>query len=232
MTERSIKEKYPLSMLARHMFGYIRPYRYTFWAGTLARAFGDTASLIPAFVISEIINTFSGGVIDISRIRILLIIWLIAICTRVVSQHYAKVRIYSMEEKIRKNIELNYLRTALSLDTSWHEKENTGNKFKRIVNGSESVKKIIHIWVVNLIEILVSFVGILIIFFSYDKTLTLFGVIYIITTIVFSYLLNVAPARAAKRVNEVDEETTGLYFEVLSNVRTVKVLNLAVLLLQ
>ena len=219
-------------MLARHMFGYIRPYRYTFWAGTLARAFGDTASLIPAFVISEIINTFSGGVIDISRIRILLIIWLIAICTRVVSQHYAKVRIYSMEEKIRKNIELNYLRTALSLDTSWHEKENTGNKFKRIVNGSESVKKIIHIWVVNLIEILVSFVGILIIFFSYDKTLTLFGVIYIITTIVFSYLLNVAPARAAKRVNEVDEETTGLYFEVLSNVRTVKVLNLAVLLLQ
>lgn len=114
------------------------------------------------------------------------------------------------------------LRHIFLLDLSWHEIEGSGNKMKKLDRGydgmNESIRRIFDV----LIEVSVNTIGIVIIFFTLDKTLSL-GIFFFIVTYFFlgKHLLKKA-SRQEQVVSRQMEELSGLTFESLNNILTIK----------
>jgi len=114
-----------------------------------------------------------------------------------------------------------------SLNISWHEQENSGNKLKRIERGGDSLDKVLRLWITSYIEIGVNFVGILFVLSRTDWAISVVMLIYgAVFTLLSSRLM--IPAVAASRASNIEEEKfIGTMFELIANIRTVKVLGMS-----
>ncbi|MBP9701938.1 MAG: ABC transporter ATP-binding protein [Candidatus Pacebacteria bacterium] len=138
----------------------------------------------------------------------------------------------------RYNLFTNTLRTAIDireyaierlsrLDISWHEKENAGNKVKRIESGTDGIRELFRILIVRIVEITVGIVGAIIIIFKFDLFLSITLLLYAIAYYFISSRFRKKMVLARRERNIHDEKYTGLFFEVLNNIRSVKVLNMS-----
>ena len=217
----------PLSgyTLIKDAWQWIGPYRGRFIVASLLRFSSDLVNLYPplalAWIITFLSHYTSGQATDILWSTFILLA--VATGWRLLSIHAGRVMCYFIGERISLNVQLAATRHLFSLPASWHEQENTGNKLKRITRGGEAYQKITRIWIQNVIEICVNFVGISWIIFHIDPFLaglmTLFSIVYYALA---SILIKPA-SKAAHEANIREEEYTGLAFEALNNIRSVQV---------
>lgn len=225
---------YSTFSLIRDVWGYLRPYKWRFWWGTFCRIAGDTAWLYQAYALAELVNFFTrytpGD--SLTPVYVLFGLMVCSAALRFGGLYIAKTNCYAVGERVLLDAELEAMRHLFLLDISWHEKENTGNKFKKVDRGASSLDQIVLMWVNNYLEIAVNLVGIAFIVAAFDGVIAGVIVIYFIS---FYFLARFHIRRgvlAADVVNAKEEQQSGRIFEAINNIRSVKVMSMAPKLLK
>lgn len=232
MVEANSKKEitqYSSWQLVKDIFELLKPYKARFWFASLIRMLGDLAWLYPAFAFASIVTflTHYKQGDSLNTIWIVLGLWLAATIIRSLSQYYSKFIGYKVAERLAIDSTLKTVQHLFRLDMAWHERENSGNKIKRIQNAGDGFNKIIRLWFNNIIEIVVNFVAINIIIAQFDHTVLLVLGIFLITYFFISGAMTRRAGEAAYRVNAQEEDVNGLLFEAINNIRTVKVMAMA-----
>lgn len=220
--------KYSFGRLLRDLAEYLRPYRFRFILASLLRLAGDLAWLYPAIAVAGIVSFFSKYVPGESLEPFWTIIYLLsgAIVVRVFGGYIGKYLLFRVSERVSIDADLKTLRHLFNLDMAWHERENAGNKIKRMQRGSEGLNTILRLWINNIIEITVNFIGITIIVAQADTSVALTFIVYIVSYFGIAFNLTRRAAAASNAVNIKDEEVSGSFYESVNNIRTVKVLGM------
>ncbi|MEK7649003.1 MAG: ABC transporter ATP-binding protein [Patescibacteria group bacterium] len=217
--------KLPIGILLKDVWKWIRPYRVRFIIASTLRLASDIASLYPPLALAFIItflSQYKPGQ-DTYELWTTFIFLIAATGWRLVTIHAGRVMCYFIGERVSLDVQLAANKHLFSLPASWHEQENTGNKLKRITRGGESYQKLTRIWIQNVIEICVNFIGISWIILHIDPLLAgLLAFFSLIYYIIARTLIKPA-AQAAHQANICEEEYTGLSFEALNNIRSVQV---------
>lgn len=227
-SEKAIVMGYSSVRLLKDVAGYIKPYRLRFVIGTLFRLVSDMAGLLPAFLLAQMVNFFANYVAgqSISYVWELLGIYLIAVFVRSAAMFSAKYIGYFIGETIGVDIHVQAVKHLFLLDIAWHERENAGNKIKRIHNAGAAVTKIVALWFSSCVEIIVNMLAINIIVSQFDNAVALVVCFFLVSYYILSRVLTKRAAEAAFQVNAEEENVTGVVFEAISNIRTLKVMSM------
>lgn len=221
-------ENYSTLALIRDTLRYVRPYKWRFISGTVLRLSGDVIVLYSYIALAQLINIFATGNVrsQIDRIWRIITLYAIAVIANHLLRYFAKLIIQQLAEQVFNDAERQAIEHLFKLDIAWHEKENTGNKLKRIQTAANGFSKLLNIWVNNLIEICVNFVGVVIIVAHFDHTVTLLIIGFLIIYFAISKILLKKVAVANYNYNVSTEELTGLEYESINNIRSVKVMSM------
>ncbi|MBI5135520.1 ABC transporter ATP-binding protein [Candidatus Uhrbacteria bacterium] len=221
--------QYSNGQLIRDLVHLLTPYRGRFVAASLIRVVGDMAWLYPAYAFAAVVTyltTYSPGA-SLTPFWRIMALWLVALFTRALAQFLAKFFGYQVAERVGIDANLSTLKHLFRLDMRWHERENTGNKIKRIQNAGEGLNKMLRIWFDNLIEIAVNLVAINIIISQFDRSVLLVLVFYLITYFFISSAITRRAGLSSYHVNVQEEKVNGLVYEAINNIKTVKVMSMA-----
>lgn len=208
---------------------FLRPYRQEFIFGSVLRIIGATVWLYNAYALALVVDYATDYTPGSSLIPLywILGIWVVVVLIRNVAVFGAKYFVLTVGEKAATDAEIESLRHLSRLDASWHEKENTGNKLKRVQRGARGIFELFRVWIVNVIEIVVRFIGALLIIATFDFILAILIVVYQFIYYAISTAFRFKLISSLDAVNVKEEESTGLLFEIASNIRTVKILGMA-----
>lgn len=215
--------------LLKDIFVLLKPYKGRFFVASLIRITGDLAWLYPAFALASIVTFLTqyqqgDALTPVWNVAAL---WGVAILIRNTSQFFAKYFGYRVAEKLALDSALKTIQHMFLLDMVWHERENSGNKIKRIQNAGDGLNKIIRLWFDNVIEIAVNLVFINIVIATFDHTVLFVLLFFLVTYFIFSAIMTKRAGEAAYIVNAQEEKVNGLFFEAINNIRTVKVMSMA-----
>ena len=208
---------------------FLLPYKVKFISGSLFRFVSAILGLYSTYAFAEVVTfvtKYKAGD-SLNVLYFILVSWTASFLIRYILIYWAKILCLNAGEQASLDIEVKALEHLSKLDISWHEKENVGNKVKRIQRGSNGVSTLVRVWVVNLIDIGVDFFGTFFIISKFDFNLAGLVVVYQIIYFLISTAFRRQAVIASKKKNIKDEEVTGLMFEVANNIRTVKVLGMA-----
>ncbi len=221
--------KYSSWQLIKDVARFLKPYKWRFIVASIIRLAGDLAWLYPAFAFASIINFFThykpGQ--SLRSVWIALGLWFLAALIRQFSNFFAKYFGYRIAEKVGIDSELTTIRHMFSLDMAWHERENSGNKIKRIQNACNAFDKILRIWFNSIIEIGINLIAINIIIAQFDTLVLFVLIIFLVTYFLISNIMIRKAGAASYIVNTQEENVSGLFFESINNIRTVKVMSMA-----
>lgn len=215
--------------LIKDIFQLLRPYRGRFWFASFVRMVGDLVWLYPAFAFASIVTfltQYKPGQ-SLNTIWIVLGLWLGATIIRSLSQYFSKSIGYKVSEKLVIDSTLKTVQHLFMLDMAWHERENSGNKIKRIQNAVDGLNKVIRLWFNNIIEIIVNLVVMNIIIAQFDFKVLFILIIFLITYFLISSTMARRAGEAAYVVNAQEENVNGFLVEAINNIRTVKVMAMA-----
>lgn len=220
--------KYSSLQLIKDIFELLKPYKWRFIVASLIRMAGDLANLYPVVALASVVTFLTTYKIgdSLKYIWIALGLWLVALIVRNTSQFCSKYLGYYVAEKISIDSTLKTMQHMFLLDMAWHERENSGNKIKRIQNAGDGLNKIIRLWFDNIIEITVNLIAINIIIAGFDHKVLFFLIIFLLTYFFISFLMIRTAGQASYRVNKQEEVVNGLLFEAINNIRTVKVMSM------
>jgi ABC-type multidrug transport system fused ATPase/permease subunit len=224
-----MREEIPYSywQLIRDLGKYTRPYKKTFWLGIFFRTTSDIVSLYPAWALSQIVLLLTQRNSNAEQsLFFILIIWGIVILYFSFAHGFARFLGFRVAEQAGLDVYKQTLAHILRLDLAWQEKENSGNKMKRLDRGYDGMNQLIRRIFDVLIEVVVNMVGIVFIFFTLEKTLSLALIFFIITYFLLGTFLLKKAVRQEKIVNKKAEDLGGLTFESLNNVQTIKSLGI------
>ncbi len=224
---------YTLRTLVQDLWLYIRPYRSKFIVGSALRAIGDVIWLYPALALASIFDALANYSEGTSLTPIWTAVWSMVIATvvRFLCMYAAKRTVFEVSEKVVLDVESSSIDHMIRLSAGWHEQESTGSKLKRIVRGAEGMDRILRIWINNLIEITVNFVGVVVILATFDPYIAGVTLCFLVTFYALSQWFLDRAVRASTAVHADEERTHGLLFESLNNIRTVRVLHMGKVLL-
>lgn len=205
-----------------------KPHRLRFIVGTLLRFLSDISNLYGTYGLAKIITIISQGNLASSSQEIwtIVIIWSSATVFRTFSIYFAKKLIFNIGDDLAIEVEQSSIEHMFNLDIAWHEQENTGNKLKRIHNAASGYNRLLRFWVQNIIEIIVNFVGTIIIIANFDTKIALITIGFLVAYWTVGRILRTHSARASNRASIKGEEIVGLQFEALHNVRSVKIMSM------
>jgi len=223
------KLDYSTWMLFKDVAPFLHPYRGRLAGSTLCRIVSDVAWLYPPYGLALLVNfltTYQPGA-SLTPVWTIFTLFGVAFTVRYFGIYAAKILMYKTSERVDLDLQLASMQHLFKLDIAWHEKENTGNKLKKVGRGAESADRILRIWIDNILEIVVNFVGITVVIATFDTTIAFLTALYLATYYVLAYFLRREASHAAIVVNAAEEDVQGLLFESLNNIRTVKVLGMA-----
>ena len=203
---------------------YISPYKKIFFIGVLLRLTSDVVNLYPAWAISLIVailskQNASGSTTDIVKIFIL---FGLASVYYGITHGFSKYLGYQVAENASLDIYRGGLSHLFKLDFAWQEKENSGNKLRRIDRGLDGVNTTVRRIFDVLIEVVVNTVGIVAIFFTLDKILSLSLAFFIVIYFIVGTILLKKAVHQERIVNKSSENLGGFTFESLNNIQTIK----------
>lgn len=195
----------------------------------MARIISDISNLYPAYAIALIVNFFTkynfGD--SITPLYLIMGVWILTATIRQIGQYSSSMIGFRVATRANLDAQLYIMKHLFSLDMDWHEKENSGNKMKRIDKGSSGIENILRIWISNFIEIPVFFIGTVLIISQFSLSIGGTMVFYIISFYLLSTIYRKRGVAASRVVSIQDEHLNGLIFESINNIRTVKVLSMA-----
>lgn len=215
--------------LVKDVARFIAPYKWRFSVATIARLTGDIVWLYPPLALASIVTflaSYEPGE-DATLVWTALLLWAGALLIRASGHFIAKHEAYIVAERVALDASLQTMRHLFRLDMRWHEKENSGNKLKRISNASSALNRLVRLWIDNVLEIVVNFIGVSIILSSIDGKILLLLLLFVLSFFSISVVLTRRAAAATYKVNEQEEVVEGLLFESVSNIRSVKVMGIA-----
>jgi ATP-binding cassette subfamily B protein len=92
--------------------------------------------------------------------------------------------------------------------------------------GGDGIDKLIRMWFDTVIDSCVNFIGMTIILATFDPLVALGTVFFMLTYALLSIPLTRRGGEASNATNQMEEDVAGLSFEIISNVRSVKVLGM------
>ncbi len=220
--------EYSSWQLVKDIYELMGKYRGKFALATFIRFICDLAGLVPAFAVAEAANFFASYQTgqSVAYVLWLMAAFALAIVVRSSGQFFSKWLGYQVAESMGIDLTLKSVQHLFLLDIAWHEEENAGNKVKRIQNASDAINKIIQLWFNCVVEIAVNIVAINVIIASFDHTVVSLLLAFLILYFLFSRLLTKKAAEASFAVNAQEENVSGILFESINNIRTVKVMSM------
>jgi ABC-type multidrug transport system fused ATPase/permease subunit len=218
---------YSLLQLLRDVWGFAQPYRGKLFLISILTASREASSLYGVYAFANIVtllsNDASAHVAEIRRVIMLLIT---TIAWQFISVYFSRIYGSYIVEKIGFDLELEGIRHLFKVDIAWHEKENAGNKLKRINNGTSGVQQIIRLWLNSIIQIVVTILGAIFIVAKFNFFTAAIIVVFIAVHYAMSYYLTRKAARSSYAASLQSETVSGLEVQAVSNIRTVKVMAL------
>lgn len=214
--------------LLKDIAGFVRTYKKQFWLGTFFRVTSDLVWLFPVWAMSEIITfaTHHQAGDSLQYFWGLMGAVLLAALYHFPTQDLAKYFIYQVAEKIGIDARLRTLRHLFKLDVLWHEKENSGNKIRRMHHGGDGLMTIVRLYVDLVIESTINLIAITVIFSQVKTVIALILVLFFMSYFLFSLKLTKKAADQSYRANVEWEKLEGMTFEAVNNISTIKSLNL------
>lgn len=215
--------------LARDIWRFLKPYKWRFLFVTCARLTGDIARLYPALAFAQIISYLGNYQSGQSLMPVWQLIGFagVAHLIHISGRQIAKIVGFRLAEYICLEAQLKTLQHLFLLDLSWHEKENSGNKMKRLQKGSDGMNLVIRMWINNFLEIAVNFVGVTVVFAAFDIHISLAILAFLIVYSLISRAFMKKATALSHQVNIGEEEIQGLAYEAVNNIRSVKVLGMS-----
>ena len=215
--------------LARDIWRFLKPYKWRFFFVTLSRLTGDIARLVPALALANIISYISAYHTGQSLLPVWQSIGMAAAAyfIFITARQTAKIVGFQLAERICLEAQFQTIQHLFLLDMAWHERENSGNKMKRMQKGGEGLNVIVRMWINSFLEISVNFVGIIVIFAAFDIHISLAVGCFMIGYVFLSGFFMRRTAAISREVNVREEDIEGLTFEASNNIRSVKVLGMA-----
>ena len=220
---------YSTRNLISDVWSYVRTYKKYFWLATFYRIVGDLAWLYPPYAFAVMVNFFSNytPAKPLAPLYTAFLLTIIATIVRYGGMYCAKSTMFRISEKTALDAELKSIKHLMLLDISWHEKESAGSKFKRIERGASSIERILRIWINNIIEIVINLVGIILIILKFDFGIGVAVSIFLITYYFLAHFYRKRAVLASDVVNAKEEYRSGIIFESINNIRSVKVMSMA-----
>jgi len=213
----------------RDIARFIMPYKVKFILGSFLRLTSDIANLYPVWAFSRIIQLFSANesiFLHTQEVKLILVGWGASRLYYSVAHAIAKYYGYQVAEKVAIDSRLQALKHIFTLDISWQEKENTGNKLKRIDSGSDGLNRVIRTYFDVIIEAVLNSVGLFVLFSVIGLELGVSMLIFMIVYFTISVYLTKKASKQEYVVNSIQEDLEGLSFEALNNIKTVKSLSI------
>lgn len=223
------EEIYPTRRFVADVWSSVWPYKGKFWSATISRIMADLMDLYPPYALALIVNFFgeySPGA-SLSPLYRIFFLMLLAVTVRHVAMYYARSTMFRVSEKAVLDAQHQAMEHLMLLDMSWHEKENAGSKFKRIERGAESLNQVLRIWISNIINIAINLIGIVIILFGFDRTMGMAVAFFMVTYYAISNFYRSRAVLASNVTNAKEEYRSGILFESVNNIRSVKVMSMA-----
>lgn len=204
-------------------------HRGRFWAATLIRLSGDVVWLYPAYAIASIVTTLSQPITDRTTHSLVIIgvLWAAATVWRLAAQNISRNIGNLLAEQLGLEAQQSAMNHLYRLDMQWHERENAGNKLKRIDRGAMSINRILRMWYGMMLEIGVNFFGMIFIISRVTPGLGASLLFFVVIFLSLSAIM-VRPISAVENhVDQQEEDVHGLSYEGIHNIRTVKALGMA-----
>ncbi len=214
--------------LVTDTYRYIKPYKGRFFIGTFLKLISDIISLYPTYALASLVTVIGAGNLadNSDRIWLFTLTWIGATLLAELIEYFAKVKVFNVSNKVGVDASRKSIAHMFNLDIAWHEKENTGNKLKRISNAANGFNRIIKLWVNSITKIFVNMFGVAVIIYQFDRLIAgMFIVFFIVYFLVTKIILKRA-AFASHEVNLAAEEITGLEYEAVSNIRSIKIMSM------
>jgi ABC-type multidrug transport system fused ATPase/permease subunit len=217
-------QEYSLWLMIKDIWKYVKPYKKRFFLGVFFRATSDIANFAPAVIYSWIITILASTSIinKWEQIPPMIIVWIVAIYYYRVGHDCAKYFGYMSAQYAGLDAKFAALQHLFVLDLDWHEKENSGNKIKKIDNANKAIKESVSSVFNVLIENIVSIVGVCVVFLTVDKNITIIFVVYMTIFIILSRYMSLKVSKRYRPISHEEETYEGLSFEAVNNIRTVK----------
>lgn len=222
-------ENYSNIRMVKDLWAFIKPYKVKFCIGTLIRITSDVARLFIPWIFGSIITfaaTYAPGT-DIQPLILLIGSSIVLGLYNNSMRDIAKFFIYPIAEKASIDAHLRSIKHMFSLDTDWHEAENTGNKMKRIETGRDSINRMVRIYVDLFLESSLNVIVISIVFYALSWQLNLMIIFFFITYYTLSLQLTNRAVKQAHVVNVEWEKFEGVSFESINNISTIKALGIS-----
>ncbi|MCB0320436.1 MAG: ABC transporter ATP-binding protein, partial [Bdellovibrionales bacterium] len=184
--------------------------------------------LFPPWALSEVITFAAQWKVGVSTSYawyLLLAILMISVLHFLLHE-FAKYTVFQVAEYASLDAYRAAISHLLNVDLEWHEQENCGNKMQRIAKGSSSINRMLRMYVSLVIESGINVVAILVILGALHPVYSIALLVFFVTYYWLSYQLMKRPARQSTVVNIQFESFSGLAFQVINNIFTVKALRL------
>ncbi len=225
---KNSKTDYSYFSLASDVYSSLGNQKGKFWLATLLRLSADGIYLYTSLALAKVISFFNhynpGD--SLKPFWYILIIWTLAYIYSNNVRQAGKFLCSKVGKKVNLETQVNAFRHISLLDIAWHEKENTGNRLKCIESGGLGIETSLRIWINNLIEIGVNFVGMIIILYFIDWRVALIVLVFLVTYLTAVMPISRRVVAAAKEVSRQEEDLHGLSFEILNNIRSIKVMGM------
>ncbi|MEL7534834.1 MAG: ABC transporter ATP-binding protein, partial [Bacteroidota bacterium] len=214
--------------LWRQLYHYANPYKTGFWIGSFLAISGSIIWLLIPWAIGEIISLAANmsSPTELSGLWYYLMILGGVSVLYYTAQEIARYLIYMVAERASVDLQTSTLAHMSRLDLSWHEAENSGNKLKKINRGGKSLNSMLRMYVDITIDAVVGLIGVAVVFATMSWTLNLLLVVFFVTHYLLSSYLTRNATAQARKVNKVEEEFSGLKFEMLNSIQTVKTMGM------
>ncbi|NDC82044.1 ABC transporter ATP-binding protein [bacterium] len=214
--------------LLRDMAGRLHRYRSQFIFASLVRMTGDVLWLFPAYAFAQIVTmiTHYHPGQSVVPMAVVLGLWVVAVIGRNVCHYVGKRYGFWVAERVSVDCTLEAVTHLFRLDMGWHELENAGNKVKRIQNASDGFNRLIRIWFMNIIQIIVHLVAIQVVIAQFDHRIVACVVLFLMSYFALSLYLTRQASAAARVVNDYEEQLSGIVFESINTIRTVKAMGI------
>ncbi len=214
--------------LLRDAWGYIKPAKGKLLLVSLLAISRELVALYPAFAFSQIITLLSSGdrTAHLTELRLIFGLYIVAMFWQIGTYYFYKIASISLVQKLGFDVERKSIQHLLGVHIAWHEKENSGNKMKRMNNGIGGIQQVVQLWLNNIIPMLIGSVGAVVILSRIDPFTGIVFAIYVAVYYAISHAMAPSAAAAVDKTNIQSEKVNGLEYQAVHNIRTVKVMGM------
>ena len=186
------KTEYSWSSLFKDYWALLKGKRSRFVLHTLLRSLTALTPFLTAYIIGRIIDFFISYSIGDSLKQFYIYVLVIAFvgAFQIWLRFFAKNHLQTIGAELRAEVKVAAMKKMMNLDLSWHEKEETGSKTTKIHSGAGSIYNAIRLFSNQGINIPVSLIGALIIFFSLNWVYAVYSLFFLLIYFLGEYFFN------------------------------------------